>query len=302
METNQSRPQPFDTLLKATAYLLGGIFLYTAKVTGTTALVAQVFGVVFVAFAFFLVIAPFFDRLGDWAHRANLWLLLGLFSATLARVVIAGVESPKFLYVVVAFLVLTGGVSLFYIYRSIRERALNLGNKGVAESLRVFMNTVGISRCMSRTKRFVRSMIQGLVIGLLAFVIAFMYMGVILLIANPGKYGGDYVPFALAGVIAAIAGLVLTIAHIDKDLKEAKQDLVNTGELYAFAALALVAFGLFFPVYDGLKQPFDAYCIPFLFVVLTLVAFCVLSGMATYRFIRVLWKKRKDFFKDTLEK
>ena len=109
-------------------------------------------------------------------------------------------------------------------------------------------------------------------------------------------------PFVLAGVIAAIAGLVLTIAHIDKDLKEAKQNLVSIGELYAFAALALIAFGLLFPVYDGLAQPFDAYYIPFLFVVLTLVAFCLLPYMATYRFILVLWKKRKAFFKDTLEK
>jgi uncharacterized membrane protein len=106
----------------------------------------------------------------------------------------------------------------------------------------------------------------------------------------------------LAGVLAVIAGLVFTTAYIDKDLKEAKQNLVNAGELYAFAALALIAFGLFFPVYNNLAQPYDVYYIPFLLVVLTLVASLVLSCVATYRFIRVLWEKRKSFFKDTPEK
>ena len=170
-------------------------------------------------------------------------------------------------------------------------------------NLQVFMKTVSVSKCMSRTKSFVRFMVPGLVtIGLLPLVIALMYIGLILLVANPEKYGGGYAPFALAGVIAVIAGLVFTIAHIDKDLKEAKQNLVNIGELYAFAALALIAFGLFFPVYDGLAQPFDAYYVPFLLVAFTLVASCLLSCVATYRFIRVLWRKRKGFFKDTLEK
>ena len=62
-------------------------------------------------------------------------------------------------------------------------------------------------------------------------------------------------PFVLAGVIAAIAGLALTIAHIDKDFEEAKQNLIRVGELYAAAAVALIAFGLLFPVYDSLAQP-----------------------------------------------
>lgn len=170
-------------------------------------------------------------------------------------------------------------------------------------NLQVFMKAVNMSKCMSQAKSFVRFMVPGLVIiGLLPLVITLIYIGLILLMANPEKYGGGYAPFALAGVIAAIAGLVFTTAHIDKDLKDAKRNLVNIGELYAFAALALIAFGLFFPVYDGLTQPFDVYYIPFLFVVLTLVAFCLLSSVATYRFIRVLWRKRKGFFKDTLEK
>lgn len=169
-------------------------------------------------------------------------------------------------------------------------------------ALHVFMKTISISKCISGTKRFVRSMIPGLLIGLFPLVIALMYMGVILLMINSEKYGGGYVPFVLVGVIAAIAGLVFTIAHIDKDFEESKQNLVRIGKLYALAAVALTAFGLLFPVYDSLAQPFDAYYIPFLFVVLTLVAFCLLSCVATYRFILVLWKKRKALFKDSLEK
>lgn len=132
MQTNQSRLQPFDTLFRAMAYLLGGIFLYTAKVTGTPVLGAQVLGVIFIVFAFFLVIASFFNRFRAWSRTVNSYLFLGLFIATVARVIIAGVESPKLLYVVFAFLVLTLGVSLFHSFRSTRELASNLGNRGAA--------------------------------------------------------------------------------------------------------------------------------------------------------------------------
>lgn len=146
-------------------------------------------------------------------------------------------------------------------------------------------------------------MIRGLLIGLFALFVVLMYIGVILLTFGREKYGGGYVPFVLVGVIAAIAGLVLTIAHIDKDLEESKQDLVRTGELYALAAVALTAFGLFFPIYDSLAQPSSDACrIPFLLVVLTLIASCLLSCWATCRFVRVLWKKRKALLKDSLEK
>lgn len=138
MQTNQNRPQPFDTLLRAIAYLLGGIFLYTAKVTGTPVLGAQVFGAVFIAFSFFLVITSFFNKLRAWARTVDLYLFFGLFIATVARLIIAGVESLELLYVVVAFLVLTLGTLLFYVFRSTRELASNLGNRGAAiRTLRV---------------------------------------------------------------------------------------------------------------------------------------------------------------------
>ena len=163
------------------------------------------------------------------------------------------------------------------------------------------MKIVGISKCISGAKRFVGSVILGLLIGLFPLVTVLMYMGVILLMIKSEKYGGGYVPFVLAGVIAAIAGLALTIAHIDKDFEEAKQNLIRVGELYAAAAVALIAFGLLFPVYDSLAQPSDVYYIPFLFAVLTLFAFSLLSGVATYRFIAVLWKKRKAFLKDSVK-
>jgi uncharacterized membrane protein len=181
-----------------------------------------------------------------------------------------------------------------------------LSNRRIID-LRAFMKTVSMSKCMSQTKVFVGAIVLGLVVGLLPFVIVLMYMGVILLMYKPEKYGGNYMPFVLAGVIAAIAGLVFTTARID-DLKKEKQNLVDIGALYAFAALALIAFGLIFPVYDGLVHPCDVYYISFIFLVLTLVAFCVLSLVATCRFIPVLWrilwrrKRRKTSSKDTLEK
>ena len=166
----------------------------------------------------------------------------------------------------------------------------------------MFLKTVSILKCISETKRFVRSMVPGLLIVLLALGVVSVYTSVIISMVKSEKYGGGYVPFALAGVTAAIAGLVLTIAHIDEDFKDSKQNLVRTGELYALAAAALTAFGLLFPVYDSLEQPSAAYYITFLFVVLTLVAFCGLLCLATYRIVLVLWKKRKALFKDILGK
>lgn len=160
----------------------------------------------------------------------------------------------------------------------------------------MFAKTVSISKCISGTKRFVRSVIPGLLMGLFPLVIVLLYMGIILLIVNSKKYGGGYTPFVLAGVITAIAGLVFTIAHIDKDLEESKQNLVRIGELYVLAAVALTALGLFFPIYDNLVQPFAVYYIPFLLVILTLLTSCLLSCVATWRFICVLWKKRGTFF------
>jgi hypothetical protein len=132
MQTNQSRPQPFDTLLKAIAYLLGGIFLYTTKITGTPVLGARVVGVIFIVFAFFLVIASLFNRFKDLSHKVDLYLLLGLFGTTLARVAIAGVESRELLYVIIAFLVFILVVLLLYAFRSTRELASNLGKRDAA--------------------------------------------------------------------------------------------------------------------------------------------------------------------------
>lgn len=145
MQTNQSRPQPFGTLLQAMAYLLGGIFLYTAKVTGTPVLGAQVLGVIFIVCAFFFIIASLFHRLRALSHKVDSYLLLGLFTATVARVAIVGVESRELLYVVSAFLVLMLGVSLFHIFRSTRELASKLGNRGVAiRTLRVLSFIFGL--------------------------------------------------------------------------------------------------------------------------------------------------------------
>lgn len=158
-------------------------------------------------------------------------------------------------------------------------------------------------KATSKMRRFAGFIIPGLSIGFFfPLIIGLLYVGIVLLLANPEKYGGGYAPFVLAGVITAIAGLVFTIAHIDKDLEESKQNLVRIGELYVLAAVALTTLGLFFPIYDGLAQPFAAYYIPFLLVILTLVTSCLLSCVATKRLIWVLWEKRKALFKGSLEK
>lgn len=149
-------------------------------------------------------------------------------------------------------------------------------------------------------KKYVPPMIRVLFIGIFPLVIGLMYIGIILLMADARNYGGDYPPFVLVGMIAAIAGLVFTIAHLDKDLAKSKQKLVRIGELYALAAVSLAAFGLLYPILNNMTTPFGAYCIPLILVVLCLVVFCLLSAVATYRFIQVLWEKRKAFFKDSL--
>ena len=57
MQTNQNVPRPFSLLMQAIAYLLGGMFLFNVSITflvGAGALIGEIFGGLFMAFAFFL--------------------------------------------------------------------------------------------------------------------------------------------------------------------------------------------------------------------------------------------------------
>ena len=132
MQMNQTRPQPFDILLQAIAYIIGGIFLYTAKVDENPILGAQVIGGVFIVFAYFLVTASLFNKLITWARKVDMYLLLGLFIAMVTRLAIAGVEAPELYYVIVPFLIYVVGSLLFHIVKQTKELAKNLRGKNAA--------------------------------------------------------------------------------------------------------------------------------------------------------------------------
>lgn len=112
----QSGNRASELLSQAVAYLLGGIFLCTLV---PSVLVLTVFGWVFVAFAFFLLIASCVDRLTAWANRVHMWLYGSLFAVGVASVIIAAVGTLESLYIVLAcvFLLCLIGALLFLIIR-----------------------------------------------------------------------------------------------------------------------------------------------------------------------------------------
>jgi hypothetical protein len=129
MEANQDVPRPFTLLMQAIAYVLGGMFLFDAGIrflVGAGARTVEVFGVVFIAFGFFLVISSFFNRLTSWANTINFELFLGLFIVTLADLFVVAVESTQYLgfhlIVAVAFSVIVIAAMLFEFIR--RRRGL----------------------------------------------------------------------------------------------------------------------------------------------------------------------------------
>ena len=110
----QNRNQAFNTLFQAIAYLLAGIFLFTASPVVCT---LQIFGVIFMVFAFFLVVASCVDRLTAWANRVHMGLFGGLFAASAARLIITAVGTRELLYIVLTlvFLLSIVGALLFQI-------------------------------------------------------------------------------------------------------------------------------------------------------------------------------------------
>ena len=127
----QSRTGPFDVVSRAIAYLLGGIFIYGANATGPTAWVGHIFGVVFICFAFFVLISSFFNRLGAWTDAIHGWFMGALFIGTVARLIVTAVGSKSVVQIVLAFafLLLVTGVLFFQSLRHWAGFARTFGNR-----------------------------------------------------------------------------------------------------------------------------------------------------------------------------
>lgn len=127
-----------------------------------------------------------------------------------------------------------------------------------------------------------------------------LYIGVVISFADFLNQTGGYTPFAIAGVSAAVGGIVFAIAHSDEDLQDLKKEIVRSGELYALSAISFAAFGLFFPILDKLQTPYDVYYIPFIAVVISLVAGCLSIIGASILLVHVLWTKRNVLLRSVL--
>ncbi|MBN2463644.1 MAG: hypothetical protein JXB43_08635 [Dehalococcoidia bacterium] len=119
MKVRQIPSPPFESLTRAVAYLLGGIFLCTAGVTGELALAAYIIGGIFIGFAFFLVIVSLLNRFVARADSIHTYLFFALFVATVGRLLVVAISSGKILYIVlsVAFIVLLTLALIFEIRR-----------------------------------------------------------------------------------------------------------------------------------------------------------------------------------------
>jgi len=108
MQTNQNVPNPFPLLVLAIAYLLGGMVLFDASIVlsvGVGSLIGEIFGILFMAAGFFLVISSFFKKLAPLVNRINFYLLLGLFIVAAADFLMVAVESSEYkvFHIVLAF-------------------------------------------------------------------------------------------------------------------------------------------------------------------------------------------------------
>ena len=136
MQTNQNVPRPFSVLAQAIAYSLGGIFLLDASstyLTGTPALIGQIFGFAFIGFAFFLAISSFVDKLVAWANRIDIWLFLALFFVAISSLIKTAVESTEYrtFYIVLAavFLSIVLAAMLFRLFRMGASLRTELGSR-----------------------------------------------------------------------------------------------------------------------------------------------------------------------------
>jgi hypothetical protein len=117
-------PNPFPLLVLAIAYLLGGMVLFDASIglsAGVGALIGEIFGIIYMAAGFFLVISSFFKKLTALVNRINFYLLLGLFivaAADFLMVAVVSSEYKVFLIVLAfAFWLLVLAALLFQLFR-----------------------------------------------------------------------------------------------------------------------------------------------------------------------------------------
>ena len=125
MQTNQNVPNPFPLLVLAIAYLLGGMVLFDASIglsVGVGSLIGEIFGILFMAAGFFLVISSFFKKLAPLVNRINFYLLLGLFIVAAADFLMVAVESSEYkvfnIALAFAFWLLVLAALLFQLFRS----------------------------------------------------------------------------------------------------------------------------------------------------------------------------------------
>lgn len=150
------------------------------------------------------------------------------------------------------------------------------------------MKKVSMARLRDIIRTATLSLISGLVLSI-GFVL--VYVGVVMSLMDYIEHGGGYPPFVLAGVSAAIGGIVLAVAHVDEELKESKRRLVTVGEIYALAAISFTAFGLFYLVLDRMATPYDGYYIPFILAIASLTAACVSIVGASLLLVSTFWRK-----------
>ena len=124
MQTNQNVPNPFPLLVLAIAYLLGGMFLFNASAgftAGVGTLIEKIFGIIYMASGFFLVISSFFKKLTALANRINFYLLLGLFIVAAADFLIVAMESIEYkvfnIVLAFAFWLLVLAALVFQLFR-----------------------------------------------------------------------------------------------------------------------------------------------------------------------------------------
>lgn len=137
----QDRNLTFNTLSQAIAYLLAGIFLFTTSstvdMTKGNSLTLEIFGGIFMVFAFFLVIASCVDRLTGWANQVQMSLFLGLFAASMACLIVTAVGTHESLYIVLTFVFFLsiGGALLFQLFRQGTNLRTQLGSRVAVATL-----------------------------------------------------------------------------------------------------------------------------------------------------------------------
>jgi len=161
------------------------------------------------------------------------------------------------------------------------------------------MKKVNMARLREIIRReIIRVVVLSFIFELIVAITAtLVYVGVVVSLVDYRQHGGGYPPFALAGISAAIGGIIFAIVQVDEDLSRLRRKLVSIGELYVFAAISFAAFGLFYPILDRMATPYEAYHIPFIAAVISLVAACASIVIASFLLISALWKKREMFLK-----